>query len=318
VGAIALRVHRVRGFQFFSPFLPLYVRELGVTDPARIALWSGVLAAVTPAVSGLLAPVSAASPTVSDARDADPLPRGLRRHHRAMGLVTSVEQLTWPACSRDCSRVFSDGHGGGERVGAARQSLRRHRAGAGRAALERAIGPAAGGFVASHFGTRAAFFVNGRDVRDRARGPDHPLHEVRDAPQPGGTGRSVGRRCASSCAIRTSSRHGAVAQSRSSSTAASPCSSLCAWPTCAGVEIAATSGVIISVAAVGAAVSATWPHGLTQVMPVGRLLLVQFLAVRSAVPAMALPEGWVALLALRTAVALCLGAASPWRTPSVG
>ena len=28
------------GFQFFSPFLPLYVHELGVTDPAAIALWS--------------------------------------------------------------------------------------------------------------------------------------------------------------------------------------------------------------------------------------------------------------------------------------
>lgn len=45
------------GFQFSSPFLPLYVRELGVTDPAMIALWSGVLAAVTPTVSGLLSPV---------------------------------------------------------------------------------------------------------------------------------------------------------------------------------------------------------------------------------------------------------------------
>ena len=27
------------GFQFFSPFLPLYVHELGVTDPRSIALW---------------------------------------------------------------------------------------------------------------------------------------------------------------------------------------------------------------------------------------------------------------------------------------
>ena len=26
------------GFQFFSPFLPLYVKELGVTDPAEIAV----------------------------------------------------------------------------------------------------------------------------------------------------------------------------------------------------------------------------------------------------------------------------------------
>src|SRR5438132_4365944 len=45
------------GFQFFSPFLPLYVHELGVTDPRSIALWSGVLAPVTPAVSGLLGPL---------------------------------------------------------------------------------------------------------------------------------------------------------------------------------------------------------------------------------------------------------------------
>ena len=45
------------GFQFFSPFLPLYVMELGVTDPTRVALWSGVLTAVTPAVSGLLGPL---------------------------------------------------------------------------------------------------------------------------------------------------------------------------------------------------------------------------------------------------------------------
>ena len=44
------------GFQSFSPFLPLYIRELGVTDPGRIALWAGVLSAVTPAVSGILSP----------------------------------------------------------------------------------------------------------------------------------------------------------------------------------------------------------------------------------------------------------------------
>jgi len=45
------------GFQFFSPFLPLYVRELGVSDPGRIALWSGLLSAVTPGVSGVLSPL---------------------------------------------------------------------------------------------------------------------------------------------------------------------------------------------------------------------------------------------------------------------
>src|SRR2546422_4026800 len=45
------------GFQFFSPFLPLYIRELGVTDPAKIALWAGLQAAVTPAMSGILSPL---------------------------------------------------------------------------------------------------------------------------------------------------------------------------------------------------------------------------------------------------------------------
>src|SRR6266851_5126250 len=39
------------GVQFFSPFLPLYVQELGVTDPACVAIWSGVLLAVTPSVA---------------------------------------------------------------------------------------------------------------------------------------------------------------------------------------------------------------------------------------------------------------------------
>src|SRR5215813_7499235 len=82
------------GFQFFNPFLPLYVRELGVTDPARIALWSGLLAAVTPAISGVLAPVFG--------RLADRFGRKMMLIRSlagfiviisAMGLVTSVEQL---------------------------------------------------------------------------------------------------------------------------------------------------------------------------------------------------------------------------------
>src|SRR5262249_43928217 len=82
------------GFQSFSPFLPLYVRELGVTDPGRIALWSGVLSAVTPAMSGVLSPLFG--------RLADRFGRkamlirslaGFIVIIGAMGLVTSVEQL---------------------------------------------------------------------------------------------------------------------------------------------------------------------------------------------------------------------------------
>lgn len=44
------------GFNFFQPFLPLYVRYLGVTDVGEAALWSGLLVGVTPLCSSLLAP----------------------------------------------------------------------------------------------------------------------------------------------------------------------------------------------------------------------------------------------------------------------
>ena len=44
------------GFAFVIPFLPLYVRELGVAED-RVALWAGVLISVSPLFAGLLAPL---------------------------------------------------------------------------------------------------------------------------------------------------------------------------------------------------------------------------------------------------------------------
>jgi MFS family permease len=45
------------GFAFVTPFLPLYVRELGVEDESRIVLWAGVLIGIAPLLAGGLAPV---------------------------------------------------------------------------------------------------------------------------------------------------------------------------------------------------------------------------------------------------------------------
>jgi DHA1 family multidrug resistance protein-like MFS transporter len=45
------------GFAFLIPFLPLYVRQLGVRDEESAALWGGVLIGITPLLAGLLAPV---------------------------------------------------------------------------------------------------------------------------------------------------------------------------------------------------------------------------------------------------------------------
>jgi MFS transporter, DHA1 family, multidrug resistance protein len=44
------------GFTLVMPFLPLYIRQLGVTDVSRIAVWTGVSLGVTPGLTALLAP----------------------------------------------------------------------------------------------------------------------------------------------------------------------------------------------------------------------------------------------------------------------
>ncbi len=45
------------GFTLVMPFLPLYFAQLGLTDPADIALWSGLSLGVTPGMTALLAPL---------------------------------------------------------------------------------------------------------------------------------------------------------------------------------------------------------------------------------------------------------------------
>jgi DHA1 family multidrug resistance protein-like MFS transporter len=45
------------GFAFVLPFLPLYVRELGVTEEEKVARWAGLLIGIAPLLAGLLAPV---------------------------------------------------------------------------------------------------------------------------------------------------------------------------------------------------------------------------------------------------------------------
>lgn len=44
-------------FAFVLPFMPLYVRQLGVADEEKAALWGGVLIGLAPLLAGLMAPV---------------------------------------------------------------------------------------------------------------------------------------------------------------------------------------------------------------------------------------------------------------------
>ena len=45
------------GFTLVMPFLPLYFRELGVTEVGDIALWTGVTLGISPAIAALTAPL---------------------------------------------------------------------------------------------------------------------------------------------------------------------------------------------------------------------------------------------------------------------
>jgi MFS family permease len=45
------------GFTLVMPFLPLYIRELGVTNDGDVALWAGLAMGVTPAVAALCGPL---------------------------------------------------------------------------------------------------------------------------------------------------------------------------------------------------------------------------------------------------------------------
>jgi MFS transporter, DHA1 family, multidrug resistance protein len=44
------------GFTLVMPFLPLFIGQLGITDPGQVAMWTGVSLGITPAMTAILAP----------------------------------------------------------------------------------------------------------------------------------------------------------------------------------------------------------------------------------------------------------------------
>ena len=149
------------GFAFVLPFLPLFVRELGVEEPERAALWAGILIGVAPLVAGLLAPVWG--------RFAD------RHGHKGVAVtalafyvlllalsaaVTRVEQLL-------ALRIGIGLFGSIGPLGLAMATAQAPREETGRAVgliqaaqiLSAAIGPFAGGLLADAIGIRRTFLV---------------------------------------------------------------------------------------------------------------------------------------------------------------
>ncbi|MGD8894823.1 MAG: MFS transporter [Acidobacteriota bacterium] len=149
------------GFAFVLPFLPLYVRELGVEEPEAAALWAGILIGVSPLLAGLLAPFWG--------RLAD------RYGHKGVAVkvlvayvallafcaaVTRVEQLL-------VLRIGLGVFGGLGPLGLAMAAAQAPREDTGRAVgliqaaqiLSAAIGPLTGGLLADAIGIRRTFLV---------------------------------------------------------------------------------------------------------------------------------------------------------------
>jgi DHA1 family multidrug resistance protein-like MFS transporter len=304
------------GFQFFSPFLPLYIRELGVTDPSAIALWSGLLAAVTPTVSGLLSPLFG--------HLADRFGRkmmlirslaGFTVIIAAMGLVTSVQQLFVARLLQGLFAGFTP-----MAIAVASVSAPRDKTSVaiarvqGAQLLSLAVGPAVGGLVASRLGFRPAFFVTAGMCVVALVALIVLFQEVRTegqhARQPG-----EGRAARRSTPLREFLRYShfmpvmgllLIAQFIDRGLSLLIPLQVAHMP---GVDAAATSGLIIAVAAIGATLSAGAAARLSQIIPAGQLLLAQLLVGGAFCGLMALAESHLLLLVLRTVVALCLGGA---------
>src|SRR5499425_2389105 len=285
------------GFQFFTPFLPLYIRELGVTDPATIALWSGTIAAVTPAISGLLTPVFG--------RLADRFGRKLMLIRSlaaftiivaAMGMVTSVRQLF-------VARFLMGFFAGFTPMAMAIARVQ------GAQLLSVAVGPVVGGIVASHFGIRPAFFVTAAMCAVALVALIFLFEEARTiAP---GEAQAVARATPLRQFLRVPHFVSVmllllIAQFVDRGLSLLIPLQVAHMP---GVEAAATAGLIVSVAAVGATLSASAAARLAQVIPVGQLLLGQLVVGGVFCGLLAVAETRLPLLVLRLVVALCLGGA---------
>ena len=292
--------------------MPLYVRELGITDPGGIALWSGLIAAATPAVSGVLGPFFG--------RLADRFGRKLMLIRSLagfvviialMGLVKSVEQLF-------LARVIQGLFAGFTPMAMALASVAAPRDRVPYAIsvvqsaqlLSVAVGPAAGGYVASHFGIRYAFFVTAGMCALALIALIVLFHEV--APAGPGTARAAATRLPMRQALGYPNfllvmALLLVAQFLDRGLALLIPLHVAHMP---GIEaIAAVSGTIISVAAVAATASSNVAARLSHGVPSTRLLMWGLLAGGPLCAAMALAQGWPSLLVLRTLVALCLGGA---------
>ncbi len=150
------------GFTLVMPFLPLYFGELGITDPADVAVWSGVSLGITPAITAAMAPVWA--------RLADRVGRKLMVVRSLVSFVVIMSLMAfvtapWQVFVLRAIQGLFAGYGAIAMTMAAESAPPEHLAAAigwvqTAQRLGPALGPAIGGVLAAAVGLRRAFLVS--------------------------------------------------------------------------------------------------------------------------------------------------------------
>jgi DHA1 family multidrug resistance protein-like MFS transporter len=149
------------GFTLVMPFLPLYIRQLGVEDEGEVALWTGLTLGVTPGLTALCAPFWG--------RVADRFGQKLMVERALLSFVVVFSAMAyarhpWHLFALRAALGFFSGYGALTLSMAARSAPPEHMAqaiGTVQTAhrLGPAIGPVIGGVLAPLVGLRNAFFV---------------------------------------------------------------------------------------------------------------------------------------------------------------
>lgn len=149
------------GFTLVMPFLPLYFRQLGVSDVGEIALWSGLSLGITPALTALVSPFWG--------RLSDRLGKKLMVERSLLSFVIVMAALAhvtapWHVVALRALQGFFAGYGALTVTMAAESAPPERLASAigmvqTAQRLGPALGPVVGGAVAQLVGLRRAFLV---------------------------------------------------------------------------------------------------------------------------------------------------------------
>lgn len=149
------------GLGFVLPFLPLFVQELGVTDPKDAAQWAGFLIGVGPLLAGILAPFW------GGLADRYGYKRVALLALTAIGLSQILASLAQTPAHVFVARVLSGLFGGVGPLGLAMASSTAVKGGGSSTSIGKiqaaqilaaGFGPLLGGALASSLGIRAAFW----------------------------------------------------------------------------------------------------------------------------------------------------------------